>query len=128
GAGEMRSRTTDPATGRSPEEQLRAGLHTYLTYARDHAATYRAVLRGGIGTDPEVAAIAEEFRQAVMERVLRGLQLDRPAPHTRLAIRGWIGAVEAASLDWIDHGTPPLSDVVELLAAALGAMLAHRGA
>src|SRR5215831_531124 len=41
-----------------PDEQLRAALLAYMTYVRDRADAYRAMLRGGIGTDPEVAAVA----------------------------------------------------------------------
>src|SRR5438105_8048215 len=41
---------TDPPRGVPLPEQLRHGVDAYLRYAQDHAAAYRAVLRGGLGT------------------------------------------------------------------------------
>ena len=42
----------------------------------------------------------------------------------RLAVRGWIGFVEAVSLEWIERGEPAREEVAELarsqLVAAIG--------
>jgi hypothetical protein len=64
-------------------------------------------MRGGIGSDPEVAAVIEDVRRTYVEQLLAkaggtplaGMTLDRP--RIRLAIRGWIGMVEATSIDWL---------------------------
>jgi AcrR family transcriptional regulator len=121
-ADDMVAVTTSPV-GLSPAEQLRAGLEAYLGYARSHAAAYRAVLRGGIGSDPAVAAIAEGVREAMMRRILAAVGAERPAPDVRMAVRGWIGLVEAASLDWLEWDDIPQERVVEMLAAAFQPVL-----
>jgi AcrR family transcriptional regulator len=112
---------TDPRL--PPDEQLRIGLAGYLDYVRAHAPAYRAVLRGGVGGVPEVAKIAEDFRSAIQDRVLAGLGGEPPRSRQRLAVRAWIGLVEAASLDWIEHQDLPAETVVEMLAGALMELL-----
>jgi AcrR family transcriptional regulator len=106
-----------------PAAQLRSALHAYLDYVRDHAGPYRAVLRGGIGNDAEIARIADEFRDVIFARVIGSLG-GEPAPAQALAVRGWIGFVEAASLEWIEGADLPKEEVVEMLARVLEAVLA----
>ncbi len=54
---------------------------------------------------PVVAAIVDETRAALAKRILeQGLGLASPPPRVRLAVRGFIGFVEAASLDGLEHG------------------------
>ncbi|TME18228.1 MAG: TetR/AcrR family transcriptional regulator [Chloroflexi bacterium] len=114
---------TEPEPGQPPDVQLRRALGAYLDYVREHAPAYRAVLRGGIGTDPEVAAIAEDFRRTVLDRLRQGLSLDPADPRLRTALRGWIGLVEAASLDWIEHGELARDELLGVLTGALGDLL-----
>jgi AcrR family transcriptional regulator len=106
-----------------PDEQLRAALLAYMTYVRDRADAYRAMLRGGIGTDPEVAAVAEEVRRWIRDRILEGLGIPRPSPRLRITVTGWVGLVEAASLDWLDHDDLSAERLVDMLAAGLTALL-----
>lgn len=110
------------------DQQLRDGLRAYLEYVAGHESAYRAVLRGGIGSDTEVATVAEGFRRAMAERVLQGLGLVEPDPVVRLAVTGWIGMVEAASLEWLDRGRPALEKVVAVLAATLESLVDITGA
>ncbi|HEX6547416.1 MAG TPA: TetR/AcrR family transcriptional regulator [Candidatus Dormibacteraeota bacterium] len=109
---------TEPEPGATSEEQLQIGLERYLDYVSSHSPAYVAVLRGGVGADPKIAGIAEGFRQAMLDRISTALGLDAPAPAQRVAVRGWIGMVEAASLDWIEHGDMARADLVQLLVAA----------
>lgn len=104
-------------------ERLRAGLRAYLDYVADHASVYRSVLRGGIGSDAEVMSVAEEFRRAMAGRVLDGLGAPQPAPALRTLVMGWIGMVEAASLEWLQDRRPPRDELVTLLSAALEAIV-----
>ncbi|HXM56867.1 MAG TPA: helix-turn-helix domain-containing protein [Candidatus Dormibacteraeota bacterium] len=105
------------------DEQLEIAVDAYLTYVRDHAAAYRALLRGGIGTDPEVAAVAEEVRQAIRDRVLAAFGIDQPRPRLRLAVTGWVGLVEAISLEWLERQDLSQEELLRLLTAALPALL-----
>jgi hypothetical protein len=40
-------------------------------------------------------------------------------PLLQTALRGWIGFVEATSIDWVAHRTVERDDLVELLAATI---------
>jgi AcrR family transcriptional regulator len=103
----------------APAERLRVGLDAYLDYVERHAPSYAALLRGGIGSDPEVAAIVEDTRQRFQARLLSGLGIASPSPALRVVLRGWVGMVEAASLDWLDHRDPDRTTLRELLSAVL---------
>jgi AcrR family transcriptional regulator len=114
---------TEPDPGSPPEQQVVPLLEAYLAYVLEHSSAYRAVLRGGIGTDAAVAGIAEEVRLTLMQRVLDHLRTDQPSPRLRVAVRGWIGLVEASSLDWIEHRDLSRKELAQLLADALLALI-----
>ena len=112
---------TEPET--PPLLRLQRGLDSYLAYVERCAAAYAALLRGGIGSDPAVAAIVEGTRQQFFFRMLEGLHTERPEPALRTALRGWIGMVEAISLDWLDHRDLTLVALRDLLIGMLLASL-----
>ncbi len=93
---------THQDTAGEPIERLRAGLDAYLDYVVEHQQPYTALLRSGVGVDAEVARIVDETRAALTARLLEGTPVDGKDPLVRLAVRGWIGFVEAATLEWLD--------------------------
>ena len=105
--------------GSEPDpEGVRAALRAFLAYVTRRRAAYRFFLRGGIGTDPEVAKIIEDTRLALLERMLSrlsrfGARADDPA--TRLRLRGWLGFLEGSSLDWAEKQEISLESFLELL-------------
>ncbi|MBX5451065.1 TetR/AcrR family transcriptional regulator [Thermogemmatispora sp.] len=106
---------TEPDASLEPLERLRVGLLAYFTFAELHARTYVALLRGGVGVDPEVAAILNHVRQTYVERVLQGLpESERHGPALRLAITGWVGFVEALSLSWLEERQLSKEQLTEL--------------
>ena len=115
---------TEPREGELvPAQRLRVGLDAYLDYVEQNARAYAALFRSGLGVDPEIWTIVEDTRQAIVDRIVHGLGVDDPPPLVRNALRGWIGAVEAASLDWIEHRDVRREHLRELLATALEASL-----
>lgn len=94
-------------TGSEPDpEGQRAGLRAFLDYVSRHRVVYAFLLRGGIGTDPEVATVLERTREALVDRMLTRLSrfgARQDDPRTRLLLRGWLGFLEAASLDWAER-------------------------
>jgi AcrR family transcriptional regulator len=86
-----------------PLERARAGLDAYLDYVAAHAPAYAALMRGGIGSDPEVVGIIDETRDLLSARLLAGLPGVVATPLLRVALRGWIGFCEATSLEWIER-------------------------
>lgn len=104
GAAEMLERVRPPE-GLDPAERLQRSLDAYLDYVESAPNAYLGLFRGGIGADPEVAAVIEDTRRALTHRILEeGLSIESPRPVLRLTLRSWLGFVEAAVLDWLDHG------------------------
>lgn len=99
-----------------PVERLEKGLRAYLDFAERHDKAYMALMRGGIGADPEVAAIVEETRESLALRIMEGAPVpaarDREA--LRLALRGWIGFVEATAIEWLPRRGVSRKALVEL--------------
>jgi AcrR family transcriptional regulator len=85
-------------------ERLQGGLDAFLDYVSDHGTAYMSLLRSGIGADLEVARIVDETREAFSARLIEGLGVDAPGPLMRVALRGWVGFVEAATVDWLSSG------------------------
>ena len=106
-----------------PRDRPRAGLDAYLGYVHAHGPAYVAVLRGGIGSDPEVARIVDGVRRSFVDRLVEGMGV-QPVPVVRLALSGWVGFVEAASVDLVAHGDVDRVAVRDLLVAVLEATLA----
>lgn len=92
---------TDLPESIPPSERLTEGLRRYLSFVERHAPAYSTLLRGGIGSDPNVAAVIEETRQALLTRIVQGI--GEVSVTLRLTLRGWIGFVEATSLEWLDR-------------------------
>jgi AcrR family transcriptional regulator len=128
-AAEQLLELVERASSGEPGQALRAGLSTYLGYVEEHARPYRTILRGDLGGDPDVIAIVDGVRQAIYRRVLWFLGREEPLPTLlRLAVLGWIGFVEAVSLEWAERPDVPRADLTEALAEMLGQTLAQWGA
>jgi AcrR family transcriptional regulator len=126
-ADEMQAVTeTDPDL--APLVRLSEGLDKYLAYVETHARGYSTVLRAGIGSDREVATIVEEVRATMVARILDDFP-GEPAPGIRIAVRGWVGFAEAASLEWLERREltrDELRDLlIQALTGAIGAAASH---
>ena len=59
-----------------------------------------------------------------LERILAEVSQDAAPPAVlRSALRGWLGYVDAAVLDWIEHGDPAIEQLRDLIIAAFVAAL-----
>lgn len=114
---------TKPDPALPPVERLRAAINAHLNYLETHGAVYAAIYRGGMAIAPEVGKVVEEHRQVVMRRFLRNMDIVRPRPILRTALRAWIAMVEGASLDWIAHPELDRNQLCELLMAGYFAMV-----
>jgi AcrR family transcriptional regulator len=94
---------TRPDASAAPVERMRSGLDAYLAYVERRGPAYSALLRGGIGSDPGVAVIVQETRDSFLERLVENVPASEIGPTLRVTLRGWIGFVEAASLDWVER-------------------------
>src|SRR3954468_11834422 len=113
---------TEPDPALEPRARLAAALERYLEYVETHARGYATVLRAGIGSDPAVADVVEGVRRVMVARLLEDLpggEGGEPPPALRVAVRGWVGFVEAASLDWLERRGLDRDGLRDMLVAAL---------
>jgi len=82
-----------------PIDRLRTGLDAFLDYVADHSVAYQGLLHSGIGVDAEVATIIDETRERFCARLVSSFEASGDL--ASLALRGWVGFVEAASLGWV---------------------------
>lgn len=95
---------TNVAQYRTPRERAVAGVEAYLDHVASQGQAFVSLMRGGIGADPSVAAVLEKVRSDLLEEFLAGNPIGaflQQRPLSRIAIRSWIGMVEAASVEWL---------------------------
>jgi AcrR family transcriptional regulator len=111
----------DPAV--PAERRLADGLDAYLAYAQERPEGYRALMAGGVGTDPEVRAVLNAEREQVIRRVVEALDRREPGPALRTALQGWLSFLEGATLEWLDRGGLERDELRALLLVALDGAL-----
>jgi AcrR family transcriptional regulator len=125
-ADELVERVAAIPTDLPPPERVRAGLDAYLDHVSTHARAFVSLMRGGIGSDPEVAQVIEGVRTRLADRFLEGspfAPLLAGDPRFDTALRGWIGFVEGASIAWCEEPRLSRDELRELLTEILAAML-----
>ncbi len=105
-----------------PRERANLSVDAYLEHVAGQGAGFIALMRGGIGSDPEVANVLENVRAGIVNEFLTGAPISavlRSRPLARIAIRGWVGMVEAVSIEWLSHKGLDRQRVRDLLVDAL---------
>ena len=116
-------RAIEPSGEGQPAEQLAASLDAYLTWIEDNAKTWTKLMQSA-ATLPEARELVEGFRARTMDMVLAGLTGRRsPRPMLRTAIKGWLGYMDAAIMDWTEHKDVSRDALRDLLLAAFAAAL-----
>jgi AcrR family transcriptional regulator len=113
----------EPVGQGAPAEQLAASLDAYLGWIEQNAVTWTKLMQSA-ATLPEAREIVEGFRARTMQMILARLSGRRePRPALRAAIAGWLGYMDAAIIDWAQHGDLPRDMLRDLLVSAFGATL-----
>lgn len=113
----------EPSGDGNPLEQLTASLDAYLAWIEHNANTWSKLMQSAT-TLPEARETIETFRQRTMNLLLARLTGKRkPQPALRTAIKGWLGYMDAAILDWTLSNDLPRQKLRDLLIAAFGASL-----
>jgi AcrR family transcriptional regulator len=126
-ANELVARTSAIPTNLAPAERVRAGLDAYLDHITVHAHAFVALMRGGIGSDPEVAEVIEDVRRRLVEQFIAGSPFAAVLagnPRFEIAVRGWIGFVEGASIDWCANPRLSRDELRDLLSQVLLSLIA----
>lgn len=125
-ANDLVTAVTNVPAALAPIDKARAGLDAYLDHITRHNRAYVSLMRGGIGSDPEVAEVVESVRGQMFDTFLK----DQPFapllagnPRFETAVRGWIGFVEGAVIDWCVQPKLDRTELRELLVAILGSIL-----
>lgn len=106
----------------APIEGVRTSVDAYLHHIMRHSRAFVSLMRGGIGSDPEVAAVIESVRTRLFDRFLSGSPfagLLAGDARFETAVRGWIGFVEAASIDWCANPRLSQLELRELMTEVL---------
>lgn len=104
--GDLLSRATGGEDVPRAERVLRT-LDGYLRYAQQNQAAYRTMVTGGVGHDTEVIAIRDRVRGQILDALAIGAwgrTSGEIPPTARLALTGWLYAVEGVTLDWLPLG------------------------
>src|SRR5205807_2460198 len=102
----------------TPLEQLTRSLDSYLAWIEENSRAWTKLMQSAT-TLPEAGDIVETFRTRTLEEILRGLT-GRPTtrPALRNALKGWLGYIDAAILDWVNTRDLKREQVRDLILAA----------
>jgi AcrR family transcriptional regulator len=106
----------------APIDRVKTSVSAYLDHVTRHSRAFVSLMRGGIGSDPEVAAVIESVRTRLFDKFLAGspfATLFSGDARFETAVRGWIGFVEAASIDWCANPRLSRDALCELLTQVL---------
>ncbi len=112
-----------PSGEGTPVEQLTGSLDAYLAWIEEHGQTWSKLMQSA-ATLPQARQLVEGFRDRTMELALAELTGRRaPRPALRTAIKGWLGYMDAAILDWTQAKDLSREDLRALLLGAFVAAL-----
>jgi AcrR family transcriptional regulator len=114
---------TRPHPGLPIGLRLATALRAHVDWIDENALAYRAILQGGISSDADVQAIVEESRADAIARLTEAFQLGDLAPVQRIALRGWVGFLEAGSLEWLVARDITKERLAQLFTASVSAAL-----
>lgn len=110
------SRAHEVTTAGAPRDQLGAMLRSHFEFMRAHEAIALALLRGGIGADPEAWQIFEAKRFETIDWICDVLALDSANPSLRLMLRALVGTIDEVTVQWIrDPRSHRLATLVDVL-------------
>jgi AcrR family transcriptional regulator len=125
GAAELRERTKlDPAL--PPAAQVAATLDAFLGWVQERPGAYAKMLESAGAR--EVRATMAQVRAETAGQILAGLGPDGERPATRAAIFGWLAFLDAAILDWIEHGDMTREELHGMLLGSFAGALMASGA
>jgi AcrR family transcriptional regulator len=125
GALELRERVQpDPAL--PPAEQVATTLDVFLAWVQERPQAYAKLLESAGAR--EVRKTLGQVRSDTAGLILAGLGPDGERPVTRAAVFGWLAFLDAAILDWIEHGDMTRQELHGMLLGTFTGALVASGA
>ncbi len=120
-ADELRHLLEAPS-GDTPAEKLMHAVDAYLKWIEQHERTWTKLIQSTT-TLPEAHQLVDEFRSRTLVELAQELTGgdSQLKPALRTALRGWLGYIDAAILDWTAHHDLSRAQLRDLLLAAFGA-------
>jgi AcrR family transcriptional regulator len=125
GAEDLRNRTR-PDPSQPAAEQLSATLDGFLGWVEERPKAYAKMLESAGAR--EVRETMTRVRTETAQLILAGLAEDGKRPATRAAVFGWLAFLDAAILDWIEHGDMTRQELHGMLLGAFAGALMASGA
>lgn len=122
-ANELRT-ATQPDHRLATDQRMRAALDAHLDWIEEYDVAYRAIVQGGISSDIAVQDIVERSRDETVERLADGLGWTHITHARRIALRGWVGFLEGASLEWLATRTITKDHLADILTASVNGLVA----
>ncbi|UYP20092.1 TetR/AcrR family transcriptional regulator [Rhodococcus sp. Z13] len=120
---------TAPDEDLEPLGMLRGTLVAYVDFVTRRRDMYLSILSGATSGDPDMRAVFEDTRTAMVDRTVAHLPIIgiEPTPAVRLAVRGWIAFVEDTTIAWLRDPDLSRDEFIDLAVAALPgvALAAH---
>jgi len=117
---------TQPDPSLPPAEQLSGALGAFLAWVDAHRDAYAKLLRSLAVA--EVREIVDGVRAATAARIVAGLGPAADTPAVRVAVDGWLWAIDGAVLSWVEHHRDLSADQLrDVLLAGLAGALAGAG-
>ena len=116
-------RALEPSPDGPPLEALTASVERYLHWIEGNADWWSKLMVSA-ATLPYAREAVERFRNRTLERIITEVsEAATPPAALRSALRGWLGYVDAAILDWIEHRDLAIEQLRDLIIAAFVAAL-----
>ncbi|BDU08260.1 TetR family transcriptional regulator [Nocardia cyriacigeorgica] len=106
-------------------DMLRDSVSRYIDYVSENRTSYLALLRGPASSSPDLVALVEQTRNAIVDLILTQVPMtpeERDHPRLVLAVRGWIAFTEESTLSWLRTETITRDELIDLLVESLLAL------
>jgi AcrR family transcriptional regulator len=114
----MTSVIASVAKANTPRDRAVAGVDAYLEHVSKQGPAFVGLMRGGIGSDRQIAGVLDKVRSQMLDQFISGAPIGaflRERKLGRIAIRAWIGMVETASVEWLTSKGIDKVDLRDLL-------------
>jgi len=118
GAAKLTAQTV-PDPSLPPRDQVFVGVDGYLRFVEENSAMFLTLLQSGIGRDRQVYEVVEQVRRRFVDVTLERIGQTLASPAQRTLVRGWVGMVEAASVDWVERRSVTRDELTKLLVKTL---------